>query len=1134
MSFFQNIFSKAKDIVNNGKNVLSDINPGTTYSYKKPEPLPKPSYNISQSTPSLTALRNSVPPKEQITFGVKQNATAPLPSVNTANSTAKAVDRQVGGKLVIPSVIKSVVQGTARGALAAEFGALDRIRGISPEVSNKLEYVPKNWISKKVFGEEPISVKSEVIDPLTQGITIKGKRYAASEEAANKYGFPLLVASTIADALTGGGKKKLAQDALMAANDFKTANKVLKNFGLSDEAIKIYKLDSLVVGIKTPEQATQFTDEITSAIEKSKQMISKNGVKNRMTGPELDVAEKYSDFRAGVNLTENFDEKQLIAQADTLAAKYGVKKDELVDVISSAPDKPVTVNRPGSQDIVRPTQRERSFSRRVDEKVPEADFEKQIYDVRSTPELAQRAKNIVDTDSAKTRDILDDIKNGTNVTDEHIAVASQQINKYTEELKTITDVVKKEEIYDKIADISHDTAAELTKLGQSIQAATILGKVTPEGTLRRAARGVNKWNRENPTKVAPKLTGEQSRYILDTKEAINKMPMGEERAMEEFFLNKKIADMVPSHLGDKISNMWKAGLLTGLKTSGLNISANTAHNITEIIKDVPSVGIDIISSLFTGERSKVLTTRGLGSGFGEGTKKGWKYLMTGYDSRNVGSKLDYKPVNFGNNKAAKVFQTYTDTVFRTIGSQDQPFYYAASKHSLWSQALAAGKNKNLRGNELVSFADNLVKNPSEEMIKTAVTDAQIAVFQNKTALGEFAKRVQTAKLGNVPVGQFIVPFAQTPSAVAMQILNYSPAGAVKTIIENIGKGKFNQKAFSEGLGRSIVGTAPLAIGAALYQNGMISLDYPSGNERQIELDKAEGKTYNSIKFSEDGDWRTVTSLGPVGNLLLFGAYFDKAMSESGSLSEGLSQAALGGFSSFTEQTFLTGMTSFTNFIDDPERYSSYLPNLAASAIPTIVSDVAKATDSKQRVSRGESFVDNFKTRAQNRTPGARNELPVNIDALGNQVDRAAGPLESMIDPTRPSEDISDEITKEMRRLYDAGYTKAAPTKIGTSKGYASLTPKEEQVFYETVGSQVKVTIQKIMEQPLYKDLSDSDRETLLSKYIEKAKSKGAAVYAMQATDGMSEKERIEVLKTLKSDGIFNTDVMREYGKLLEE
>src|SRR3990167_2528439 len=111
---------------------------------------------------------------------------------------------------------------------------------------------------------------------------------------------------------------------------------------------------------------------------------------------------------------------------------------------------------------------------------------------------------------------------------------------------------------------------------------------------------------------------------------IETMADGTEKAMRFKSLQDYISDLIPSTLYKKIVTVWKAGLLTGVKTSGLNIFSNLSHGVSEVIKDVPAVGVDKIASLFTGERTIALTGRGTDKGIKEGIEKGWRYFKTGF------------------------------------------------------------------------------------------------------------------------------------------------------------------------------------------------------------------------------------------------------------------------------------------------------------------------------------------------------------------------------------------------------------------------------------------------------------------------------------------------------------------------
>ena len=218
-------------------------------------------------------------------------------------------------------------------------------------------------------------------------------------------------------------------------------------------------------------------------------------------------------------------------------------------------------------------------------------------------------------------------------------------------------------------------------------------------------------------------------------ERINQIADKTEKAMALQKLTDKIKSRIPSSMYDKIVTVWKAGLLTGLKTSGLNIASNTAHSILEVAKDIPATIVDKVASLFTGNRTLALTGKGSGKGLKDGIEKGWRYFKTGFDERDIATKLDYNKVNMGNSKFAKAIQSYEETVFKVLGTEDQPFYYTAKARSLASQAIAKAKNAGLKGTEAKAFVENLLSNPTDEMLKYATLDAETSVFQNKTTLG---------------------------------------------------------------------------------------------------------------------------------------------------------------------------------------------------------------------------------------------------------------------------------------------------------------------------------------------------------------------------------------------------------------
>jgi len=739
------------------------------------------------------------------------------------------------------------------------------------------------------------------------------------------------------------------------------------------------------------------------------------------------------------------------------------------------------------------------------------------YIPRSTDDLAIKARTLINEHLEVAEELV-----RTGVDEKSVATASELIKHYSDEASKATSKAIKDALYDKASKVAHITATNLTEQGRSIQAASIMGRLTPEGMLRFAAREINKYNEliEKSSgifglkKKLPKLTAQQTDEILKQFKNIEKMEDGTPKSMAFKRLTDMISDMTPSSMFDKLIAVWKAGLLTGIKTSGLNTFSNLFHGTSEVIKDIPGVVVDKFASIFTGKRTIGLTGKLSKKSVEEGARKGWRYLKTGYDERNVGVKLDWKKVNFGNSKFAKAVQTYEEKIFFLMGAEDQPFYYAAKARSLQSQAIAQAVNKGLKGKKAKTFIDDLVSNPTDKMIGFAANDAEIAVFQNRTLLGKAAKTIQKSK-----VGELIVPFGRTPSAVAMQFVNYGPVGIIKGIVENIGKGKFSQRAFSQAMGRGITGTGVMFLGAELFKKGMVNLSYPK-TERERKLWEVEGRKANSIKVGNK--YRGVNVLGPAGFVLLAGAEFQRALEEFGSPFEALLNSTAAGVKSLSEQTFLQGINQVISALNDPNRFGkSFVPSLLSSVVPTIVGDLAKSLDDVQR--RTPELLDKLKAKI----PIVREELEPRVDVLGKEIARGVTWWESMIDPSRPSVGFSTPVIDELRRMTDAGFD-MAPTQVGDKEGFKALTPEENTMMWIKVGELIESKLKSLFELNQYKNAPEDIKADIIKEVIEKAKVNARAQVVLELTDDLEGSALKTKLGELKEGGLMTRTIFNKF------
>lgn len=1020
----------------------------------------------------------------------------PLPDLGTANSTPQTYDGPGQGEMLLktakatPSFLKGVAQGTAQD-----------IATLPSVVSGKQDFTftPKYAWEKAVFGAESFSAEQNAVDT--------GNFFGVPEEKSRQYGPLAIGALTVADFASFPGKRRAAMSLSDVAAELPDQVAIDTGRKFNQEPVFGLTTDAVVIddGVSQIDEARvdQYLANIRNGdtVDPLEVFVDQNG---SIVARDVNKAEAYR--RAGEDFVDVVDRPQIMQEARF-----------------TPPDKPGLA--PKAARVADP--QERRFITGVKSVQPENTRLAGEYIPRSTTKLAEDARDLITKNPARAEKIA---LEGSD--DFAVATASELLNKLTrqaDEAAANGDQILRNQLYDKSAEIANEVAAKLTESGRAIQAASILSRLSPEGQIRFASRTIQDFNRKNPGKQIPELSGDQARIIADEVREIEKLTDPVEKARRFQEVQDGVKSLVPTPLFDKIAQVWKAGLLTGLKTQGLNIFSNASHFGMEIIKDVPAAAVDKAASLFTGKRYKTATVTGAFEGMKEGAINGKRYFMTGFDERNIGAKLDYKKVNFGTGKAAKFFQGYTDLVFRTLGTQDQIYYYSAAARSLMDQSLADGMNKGLRKADLKKHAEEMVQNPTEEMLQLSVYDAQTAVFQNKTGLGDAARYIQKWAPGGVPIGQFIIPFAQTPSAVAMQILRYSPAGAVGTIIKQARKGEFDQRAFSEAMGRSTIGLAPLAIGYALAESGQVALDYPAGDERQIELDKAEGVQYNSVKVGDE--WRNPIILGPGGNLVLLGAHLQTAMAKAGSPSQAMSDAFFGTISSFSQQTFLTGFANFAAAIEDPKSEGQkYLQNITASFVPTIVSDVARSSDPSERQITATGPIDGTVERIKNRVPKARQTLEPQVTVFGEESGRRGNPLETMLDSSRPSEDRSNPMTSELRRLMEEGY-RVSPTKLGNRNGYGVLSPEQNTKLWKLAGSITADKLSGLMLTQEYRTASDDERADAIKDFTKQSTDVARAAAVVEVTKDLEGEELQAKLSELKDGQLLTRDVFREYERL---
>ena len=676
-----------------------------------------------------------------------------------------------------------------------------------------------------------------------------------------------------------------------------------------------------------------------------------------------------------------------------------------------------------------------------------------LYTPKSNAKLLKTARNNISSDIMKAEKIAT-----TARTDEGVATASELIKHYQALGQ-----------YDKAVEVAQKAAKNLTEAGRQVQAASLYSRISPEGILRYTQAQIDKVG-------GKKLSSEVAERLTKMAREVQTMPEGIDKAYAVARLQQEISKQIPTNILKKLTTLRKAGLLTGLRTQAGNAVSNLSHIGLNKVSDLPAAAIDAVASVFTGQRTKVFTTRGLASGGAEGVGKAAKFLKTGVDELGLGaSKYDISPVNF----KSKTVQKYVDTVFNAMGAADKPYRYAALKNQLYDMAIAEAKNKGLRGPQAGTFIKDFIANPPMEAAQKAAAYAEKSVFGNDTLLSQGATALRNAFENNSPpmaaALDILMPFTKVPSAVITRLFDYTPVGAVKEAMKQIRVGKFDQRMFAQALGEAGTGTGAIALGVALASNGQITGPMPN-DQRERDLWQLEGKQPNAIRFGDK--WYSFNYTSPIGQLLQMGSEVSSAAKEGAGLLAAIEGGAWGGAKAVVDQSFLQGVSGVLEAINDHKRYAEdFAKSNAGSVIPTLIADLAKATDPLQRETN--SIAEAVKARI----PRLRRGLLPKQDAFGNPLAREGNAAQAMADPFRTTQAKSDPLTAELRRLQDAnqGITPNADKRkyiqVGNKK--YQLNPEELNSLNSATGQETQKYWNQVTQAQQYAGLSDESKKKTL-------------------------------------------------------
>lgn len=584
---------------------------------------------------------------------------------------------------------------------------------------------------------------------------------------------------------------------------------------------------------------------------------------------------------------------------------------------------------------------------------------------------------------------------------------------------------------------------------------------------RKAAREINALNEDAANLL--------QKYREDPAELARQIGELENTAQ----LNRFAAKASQVSVWDKLAELYKAALVSGVVTQTANIMGNATFLATRPIVDLAAVGFSLARSNADRVTAAEPLARVIGNVHGvlEGAKASLAVLRSGVA---YGAAPDsYRPLISG--KKGEVIRI----PFRVLQAGDAFFKVVNERGELYVQATRQAVNEgyNPATREFRERVAQVADNPSEAMALKAQEAGERLTFNSR--LDKASRSVQNV-LTQVPVLKFFVPFVQTPINVTKEMLRLTPAAPIvpewRAAIQ--AGGAERDKALAE----IAVGTA---VGATVFVFAMAGnitgQGDPDPNKRRTQM--ASGWQPYSIKLGDT--YYSYQRLAPVGTLMGMAAdaatLWDKmSPDEQDKIPKMLATAFA---NAITSQTFLQGITNIVGVFNKPEENAgNFFENFVSSWVPGALGQTAAIIDPYQR--EVYSILDAVKSRI----PGLRETLEVKRDPYGEPVPGKKRPLG--IVPVTVTEQSEDKVRMEVARL-GVGVAPAPdyielPAARDSKLGKVPLTPEKRDVFADKAGKFAYEILTQVVNSPSWDQTPDMVQRNMIKTVFERTRKAGEA------------------------------------------
>ena len=501
------------------------------------------------------------------------------------------------------------------------------------------------------------------------------------------------------------------------------------------------------------------------------------------------------------------------------------------------------------------------------------------------------------------------------------------------------------------------------------------------------------------------IAGQMSTFLYAEGADLEGMPVTTEGKTALQRVYNAQANVVQDSMMGKVNALGYTNMLSGTKTWIKNISSNVLIRPLELASEKIGGAIERkYITKRTGNRTTDAPNRaeraaGREAFDGEIGQTMVDYFVTHADTgHGSGFDLNHNNRTFNN----EWLQAYKNIVDFAMQVGDRPFW-----EQCYTEELAVIKRlgtkipdtQRVDGREVKVLRDMTL----EEMKTEAAVRATERVFQEDNKI---ANAINGARRESPMIDLMItsmMPFLKTPTNVASRMMQYSPIGLARAIIQyglwdgkRNGGANFDQRKFVMNLGRGLTGTGVAIVGALLASLGAIQPGREDEEDKKLGvIRKAQGRSYST--YFKLGDWEIPLDFAqPSSGPLYIGAKIAWALEEMGDdvnvlalIGTVLYGSALETGNQLFDNSFLSGFSALFSGYNDAAGIASNIAeniaeNQASRMTPSAIRALAKVTDPYVRDVYSQNAVKQFLNRQiiQN-WPLLRQTLPVKTDITGD-------------------------------------------------------------------------------------------------------------------------------------------------------